>query len=107
MISTEQARLIVGFNGGLPPKRSKFNAQKVVNSNGKFDSKHEASWAGRLLLLQDLGIIENLKLDKRELKFFFDVEGVRVGEYTADARFDVLRDYSISTVGVIAILQSG
>lgn len=86
---------------------NKFNAQKVVNNNGKFDSKHEASWAGRLLLLQDQGYIKNLKLDKRELKFSFDVNGVRVGEYTADARFDVLRSLEIPTVGGRITLRSG
>lgn len=106
LISTEHARRIVGI--GAPVAASnKFNATKVVNENGKFDSKHEAGWAGRLLVLQEGGYIENLKLDKRELKFAFDVQGVRVGEYTADARFDVLKDFELSTVGGRAVLRSG
>ncbi len=106
LISTEKARRIVGI--GVPVvKSNKFNATKVVNDNGKFDSKHEASWAGKLLLLQDTGYIEHLKLDKRELKFSFDVEGVRVGEYTADARFDVLQDFELPTVSGRVILRSG
>lgn len=108
MISTAEARRIVGIGTSAnKPKRNKFNAQKVVNANGKFDSKHEASWAGRLLLLQDTGYIENLKLDKRELKFPFVVKGVKVGEYTADAKFDVLEDFEIATVAGHSILRAG
>jgi len=85
----------------------KFHAVKVVNENGKFDSKHEATWAGKLIILRNSGVIKDLKLDKRELKYALDVKGVRVGDYTADASFEVVREFVIQTIGGPVALQAG
>lgn len=90
-----------------PAKGNKFNAVKVVNENGKFDSKHEATWAGKLIILRNSGVIKDLKLDKRELKYALDVKGVRVGDYTADASFEVVREFVIETINGPATLQAG
>lgn len=108
IVSAQEARRIL-TERSTPAARGgdKFGAIKVSNEHGKFDSKHEASFAGKFIILRDGGFIENLKLDKRELKFAFDVEGVRIGEYTADASFVVVRDFELMTLHGPVILRAG
>jgi hypothetical protein len=115
LISNEQGRAMFAQHAEKQSQKqstrgnsgNKYGAEKVVNENGKFDSVHEAGWIETLLELERRGFIKELRTDKRELKYSFDVNGVRVGEYTADARFDVVRDCEINTVEGRTILRAG
>lgn len=77
---------------------NKFGAKKVKNDQGEFDSKHEAKMADQLLLLQNQGYISALKVDKRELMFALDVNGVRICQYEADGAFTVERAFHLPTL---------
>lgn len=106
-VSAAQAKRLLIANSPAAKGGNKFGAQKVVNTDGRFDSGHEAAWAGKLILLRDTGVIKNLKLDKRQLKFSFDIGGVRVGDYTADARFDAVQEFVIPTLNGPKLLTPG
>lgn len=86
---------------------NKFGAKKVKNEQGDFDSKHEARWAGELLILEQAGYISGLKVDKRELMFALDVNGVRICQYEADATFLVERDFPLSTLDGSKMIRAG
>jgi hypothetical protein len=71
------------------------------------DSKHEAAWSTRLLAWQQAGVISGLKLDKAALLFALDVNGYRICQYEADARFDVVKPLSIQTLDGFEELEVG
>lgn len=87
-----------GGSGG-----NKFNAERV----GDFDSKYEKSWIHKLMDLQTAGYIENLRFDKRELRYELKWNGVWICSYTADAAFDVLKDFEIPTFDGTKTLSAG
>lgn len=63
---------------------NKYNAIRVNNCLGKFDSKGEYKHYLRLLSMAQAGEITNLK---RQVRFDFVVNGVKIGWYTADFTF--------------------
>lgn len=104
MVKDKQAGSV---KGGKDKPGNKYQAQPVKAGFDSFDSKHEARKAGDLQTLQKAGYITNLKTDKRELRFPLDVNGVRICEYEADARFDVVRDFEMSGLNGVYNLTAG
>ena len=95
-VSAAEAR--ARLTGAPAPKRNKFNAVRI----GDFDSKHEANWITKLRTLQDQGYITNLRSDKAGLRFaLYAQDGLTmVCQYTADARFTVVKGFSLGNRGL-------
>jgi hypothetical protein len=89
------------------PRETKYQAERTKTELGSFDSKHEARWAQQLDFLRAGGYIDNLRVHKRELLFVLDVNGRRICQYEADARFDCLRDYPLETHSGTELLRAG
>lgn len=87
------------------PKTNKFNAVRTTTEHGTFDSKREASWVEKLMLLQREGVIGKVETDKRALRYALDVNGVRIGDYTADARFTCLKEWPLTTEKGVIVLK--
>jgi hypothetical protein len=90
-----------------PKKGGKYGATPVRDGHDQFDSKREADWAWKLRQLEQGGIIKNLKLDKRELRWALDVNEVRICDYEADARFDVMQAFDLSGLTGVFHLRAG
>lgn len=86
---------------------NKFNAQRTTTEHGVFDSKHEANWAARLNWAQREGYIEGLVTEKRGLLFALDVNGYRICQYEADAKFVCLKSFELPTFQGIKVLEAG
>jgi hypothetical protein len=82
---------------GKQERGNKYGAIKVSNEHGNFDSKREANRVYDLVVMQEQGIIRNLKLDKRDLKYEFSMNGSHIGNYTADAAFMACQDFELYT----------
>jgi hypothetical protein len=67
-----------------PFARNKFRAQKTVVDGLKFDSKREAKRWCELKLMERAGTIADLE---RQIRYVFEVNGVRVCAYIADFRY--------------------
>lgn len=65
-------------------KRNKYNAVKVTTPEGTFDSKGEYAYWCKLKLMQRSGLIKELK---RQVRFVFVVNDVKIGHYTCDFMF--------------------
>lgn len=63
-------------------KRQKFNAQPVVVDGERWASKGEYDRWCELLLAEQAGAITELR---RQVRFDFNMNGVHIGSYTADA----------------------
>jgi hypothetical protein len=71
-----------------PTSRRKYRNVPTQGVNGLwFDSKQEAQRAQELWLLEKAGIITELELDKRQLRYDLLVNGVKIGVYEADSRY--------------------
>lgn len=68
---------------------NKYHAEPVTVEGTRHDSKHEGRWAQKLRQLEAESLIRDLRLEKMDLRFALDVDGTRVAEYEADARFTV------------------
>ncbi|RYG68896.1 hypothetical protein EON80_10775 [bacterium] len=88
-------------------KGNKFGATPLRNGHDQFDSKHEASWGFKLTQLQRVGYLTNLEMDKRALKFALDVNGVRIADYEADAKFEVVKAFDLSGLAGVYHLRDG
>ncbi|HEX8832840.1 MAG TPA: hypothetical protein VF719_01505 [Abditibacteriaceae bacterium] len=86
---------------------NKFHAVQEMMEHGKADSGHEARWVEKLQQLQSGGYIAKIIVDKRCLKYALDVNETRIAQYEADARFDVLRDFSMPTFDGERLLRAG
>ncbi len=67
----------------LKPRRSKFGNIKIEIDGIKFDSKKEANYYSKLVLLQKSGEVTSFELQP---KFDMIVNGVKCGFYKADFR---------------------
>lgn len=63
------------------PKPSKYRNEKTAVDGLKFDSKAEADRWGQLVVMQQAGLITNLR---RQVAYPIDVNGLRVCSYVAD-----------------------
>jgi hypothetical protein len=104
LVKDPRARLI---DQGEPKRSNKYGAVPVHNGHDHFDSGHEARIVDRLRLLEQQGYIENLKTDKRQLRFALDVNGVRICDYEADAIFDVVKDFDFHCLAGAYLLRAG
>ena len=86
---------------------NKYGAIRTTNEHGVFDSKREARWVETLIDLQSRGVVDKVETDKRALRYALDVNGVRVGDYTADAKFVCLRDWPLELESETVILKAG
>lgn len=92
---------------GQRNRRNKFNAVPTTTEHGRFDSKSEASWVGKLMILQQQGYIGNVVVDKERLRYPLVVGDVHVCTYEADARFQVLKDCELPVKNAGALLKAG
>jgi hypothetical protein len=67
-------------------QRKYSNIPTVVNGR-RFDSKREAQRAQELILMEKAGLITDLVLDKRKLRYPLVVNGKKIGSYTCDSRY--------------------
>jgi hypothetical protein len=65
----------------------KFRNIPTVYAGLRFDSKREAVRAKELILMEKAGLITDLVLAKRQLRFPLIVNGKKIGTYVADARY--------------------
>jgi hypothetical protein len=90
-ISWEKYAEIMAARGETPqvkaPARNKFGACRTTVDGRTYDSRKEARTAQTLLVREREGEIRDLCLEKALLRYEFVVNGVRVGHYTADARY--------------------
>lgn len=66
-------------------KTNKYRAKKVVTSEGTFDSQLEYRRWCDLKLLEKSGQIKNLE---RQIEYLLEVNGVKIGKYTLDHRYE-------------------
>ena len=70
------------------PPRRKFHNVPTQGVNGLwFDSGQEARRAQELWLMEKAGMITELELDKRQLRYDLIVNGVKIATYVADFRY--------------------
>ena len=70
--------------GWRPTGRTKYHAVPTVVDGLRFASKAEAARYRELMQLGELGLVQNLEFQPR---FDLHVEGVKVGTYVADFRY--------------------
>lgn len=70
-------------------RRSKYGNRKVERDGLKFDSAKEAARWRDLRLLERAGQIRNLR---RQVRYDFTINGVKVGSYIADHEYDELNN---------------
>lgn len=63
------------------PKRMKYRNVKTVIDGITFDSKKEANYYGKLKILQKAGEVISFQ---RQVKYLFELNGVKIGLYVAD-----------------------
>jgi hypothetical protein len=68
-------------------RQRKFHNTPTVVNGYRFDSKREAQRAQELMLMEKAGLITDLVLDKRKLRYPLIVNGQKIATYTADARY--------------------
>lgn len=68
-------------------KGNKFHAKPETIGGIRYGSKREAARAAELQWMEQAGLITDLVLDKRQLRYDLIVNGVKVGSYTADASY--------------------
>jgi hypothetical protein len=71
----------------VKPKRQKYRNVPVTIEAIRHDSKKEGRRAQDLRVMEQAGLIRDLVLDKRKLRYPLVVNGVKIGVYTADARY--------------------
>ena len=75
--------------------RNKYNAIKCTHDGIKFDSKKELNRYLYLKLLLNNGKISNLEIHPR---FDLIVNGIKIGRYTADFRYNIKGEVIIEDV---------
>lgn len=90
-VAPERVEVLVAPAPGDAPRRSKHGARKVEVGGIMFDSTKEARWYQRLLNLQAIGAVRNLRV--HEL-LPLEVNGVRVADYEADFLYEECVDAS-------------
>jgi hypothetical protein len=80
-ISPEQWRRLTG------QRTRKYRNEPTTVNGLRFDSKREVQRAQELMLMAQAGLITDLVLDKRELRYALIVNGQQIGTYTPDARY--------------------
>jgi hypothetical protein len=85
---------LAGQKGKLQPQETrtgsrqrKFRNVPTVANGQRYDSKREADRAQELILMEQAGMITDLVLDKRKLRYALIVNGKKIGTYTPDARY--------------------
>jgi hypothetical protein len=68
-------------------KVTKYRNRRVFQDGRWFDSQREADRARELQLMEKAGLITDLVLDKRQLRYPLLVNGKKIGTYTADSRY--------------------
>ena len=89
---------------GVAPRANKFNAVRTVTENAAYDSKHEASRIESLFVLEQAGVICNLRVHP-----IYDlvVGGVHIAKYEADANFLVKKEFVLHTLDGPLTLMPG
>lgn len=73
----------------IAAKRSKYGNRRTIVDGITFDSAREAQRYGELKLLQRVGVVEDLQLQKR---YALHVNGILIGTYVADFAYRSTRD---------------
>jgi hypothetical protein len=68
-------------------RQRKFRNVPTVANGRRYDSTREAERAQELILLEKAGLITDLVLDKRKLRYSLMVNGQKIGTYTADSSY--------------------
>jgi hypothetical protein len=68
-------------------KVTKFRNRRVFQDGLWFDSQREAKRARELQLMEHAGLITDLVLEKRQLRYPLMVNGQKIGTYVADFRY--------------------
>lgn len=77
------------------PRTSKYHAVRTEAPDGRaFSSRHEAARYWQLKMLEKAGEIGNLELQP---VYHLHVNGVRIGEYRGDFRYERLKDGEVVT----------
>jgi hypothetical protein len=82
-------------DAGTGSRPRKFRNIPTVYAGLQFDSKREAERAQELMLMEKAGLITDLVLDKRQLRYSLMVNGQNIGTYTADSQY---REHGILVV---------
>jgi hypothetical protein len=93
--------------GNANPRGNKFGAVRVVTHEIKSDSQHEHGWAMNLVMMQQAGFIENLVLEKNGLLYALDVNGYRICQYEADAKFTAAKEFRLPTLDGSVVTKPG